>query len=249
MSFLKYGLALLIAGGAGSAGAAERKVITPAISPERHGGATYVPVGLIGATTGASLARHPARREVEIRRGERWARLRAGSRIALVNGRRMRLSLAPYLRDENLMVPLRLVADALDARVRYEEQTASLLVGPGPDDVLWTIPLETRRTGIVIHSPSPGAEPVKTIRVHGQANTPDAPVVVQLQDAEGRVLQESTLPRGNGVFREFQVFFAHAKGSGGVIPARVVAFSPSPQDGSPRRQVTIPVTLHLADPK
>ena len=241
---LMLGVATLVVNAASSA---ERKVVMPAISPRSHAGQAYVALGLISSLTNSPITRNAKRQEVRIERGGREVRLRVGSQTAIVNGQKVRLAVAPYVLEGNLMVPVRLVAEALDVSVQYEERTASILVKPASDATAWSVPLETRRTGIVIHSPDPGAVSIKQVRVHGQANTPDSKLVVQLQTEDGRVLQESVVPHTGGVFREFITFFLRANSNGGAQQVRVVAFSPDPKNGSPRYRVSVPVTLHLAD--
>lgn len=231
------------------AAADERKVAMPAVTPQRHAGHLYAGAGLFNSVRGVTACWHPGRRELVLMREDRQVVLRAGSATARINGRPIRLAVAPYLREENLMIPVRLVANALDVPVQYEEPTATLLLGPDAEEVQWAFPLPTRRTGLVLHTPAAGSEWVKLIRVQGQANVPDAEAVVQLQTSEGKVLLENKLPRGHGAFGEFQVIFHRASGEGGSEALRVVAFAPDPKDGSPRHQVTIPLTLHLAEPR
>lgn len=242
-------LALGIAAVAPPAAAAERAVMMPSITPQPHAGQAYVAVRLLSDTSD-TLVRYAAdRREATLRRGSRSARLRVGSRTALLNGRPATLPRAPYLVEGNMMVPVRTLAAALDIPLQYDEATASLLFKPRPNEPTLAVPLPTRRAGIVIHSPEPGAETWKGVRVHGQANTPDGPVVIQLLAEDGHVLQETTLPPGgSGAFREFNVSLIFANSNGGALPVRVVAYSPRPGDGAPRYRLTIPVTLHPSGP-
>lgn len=239
-------LAVFVARGAA---AEERRIMTPVVTPQQQAGRVYAGAGLIATFPRVESQWQPARRELMLVREGRKVILRAGDAVARVNGRPVHLALAPYLRQDQLMVPIRLIAESLGVPVKYEEATATLLLGPDADEVLWAFPLPTRRTGLVIHSPASGTEWVKEIRVHGQANIPDAEAVVQLQTSDGKVLMESKLPRGRGVFGEFQVIFSKAEGGGGKEEVRVVAFAPDPKDHNPRHQINLPLTLHLSGGK
>ncbi|MFN3649973.1 MAG: stalk domain-containing protein [Armatimonadota bacterium] len=241
-----FGLAVLLAAPA----AAERKVVTPGVLPQRHAGQVYVAARLASALCGAELRWREADQSVEIGRSGRVVRFRLGSPEAMVNGRAARLKPAPYRREGQAMVPLRLIGEALGVPVGFEPGTESVVVGPGDDGVLWTLPLETRRQGIVVHSPEPGSEWTKIIRVHGQMNVPGANVVFQLQDADGKVLTENSLRpehRGSGQFGEFIHLIGRAESGGGTREVRVVVFAVDPDTGRELHRVAVPVTLHLSD--
>jgi len=145
------------------------------------------------------------------------------------------------------MIPFRLVMDALKVPLRFETATDSLVVGPDAEQVLRVFPLLTRRTGLVIHTPSSGTECIQQVRIQGQANIPDGEAIVQLRAGDGSVLLESKLPKGVGYFREFLVLFQRATGEGGTENVQLVAFAPDPEDGSPRHQVIIPLKWRLSD--
>lgn len=239
-------LGLAIFAGA-PAEAVEPKVITPSSTPERHAGQVYVPVRLAGTLFHAESRWRKSDRTVEIGRDGRVARFQVGSRTAMVNGRRVQLPVAPYRKDGETMVPFRLTGQALGATVGFEPRSESLSVGPGEDGIRWLVPLMTVREGIVIHSPAPGAESDLEVRVHLQANVREGDLVVQLQDADGRVLQESKnpgLPGGTGMFREHIVFLLNGRANGPTRDLQVVAFSPDRKTGEQRFKVTVPVKLH-----
>ncbi len=227
--------------------AVEPKVITPSSTPERHGGHTYIPARLAGTLFRAESRWNKSEPTVEIAKPGHVVRFRVGSRTAMVNGRRVQLAVAPYRKDGETMVPFRLVGQAMGAPVGYEARSESLSVGPGEDGVRWLVPLETPREGIVVHSPAPGAESDLEVRVHLQANVREGDLVVQLQDADGKVLQESKtpgLPRPMGVYREHIVFLLNGRANGPTRELQVVAFSPHRKTGEQRFKVSVPVKLH-----
>jgi hypothetical protein len=238
LSSLFLCLALLAAGAA----AAERTLLQTDVPPERRAGRTFVPMRAVSEALGASVAWEPRERAVTIAREERTVVLRVGSRRALVDGGAVTLDAAPYIRDGRTMVPLRFAAEALETPVHYEARTESVLVGPVAGGTLWLLPLPSLRSGIVIHSPQPGAEVTSPLRIRGQANEFEGNVVVQLRTPEGKVLAESFGTGAMGMFGPFEVELPFPAPDA-PRAARLVAFAPSPKDGRPLDTVTVPLTI------
>lgn len=103
---------------------------------------------------------------------------------------------------------------------------------------------EAVRPFILVESPTPGADvPVGALAVRGESNTFEANVRWELVDAEGLIVDEgfTTATAGMGTWGdfEFEIDIGPLSGQG----AAVVVFESSPEDGSPRNVVEVPIEV------
>ena len=83
--------------------------------PLRNGGIVYIPAG---RTLSEAVAVTDA--GAEIRRKAQTIRLTAGNKTAVVDGKRVDMPAAPYIKQDRLLVPVRAVADALGCEVAWD---------------------------------------------------------------------------------------------------------------------------------
>ena len=223
--------------------AAPRTILMLPVTPERSGGETYVAANSAADLLGARMRWNAKERTTEFSRPGRLVRLRLGDRNATLNGKRVSLRTAPYLREARLMVPFRRIAEALAVEVDFDDATDSITVGPGPDGMVQVVPLPTRKQGIVIYSPEPQEECARQVRVFSQANVPGG-ITAQLLAADGTVLVEgrgAAVPLG--AFREVTTLLLYARSEGEAQPARVVVFGTEPRTGQRLHEVSVPITF------
>lgn len=77
------------------AAGAERRGRTPGVMPQRHAGRVYAGVGLLTGIADVSYRWNPTPHEVLLMHADRRVILRAGVPVARVNGRSVRLLIAP----------------------------------------------------------------------------------------------------------------------------------------------------------
>lgn len=174
-------------------------------------------------------------------RGHRVA-LRLGSRTLTIDGRTKVSVAKPYARSGGAMIPFRPVAQALGQTVEYEKATDSLLL-PRPGRRLLSVPLASRRPGIVVVGVDRGRGRGGSYRLQIQANVPDGEIIVRALDSQGGTLQEGKGPGFGGLYGETIVFMGETKDSVDVIPASIAVFARRP-DGT----TTKPLTVRMPQP-
>jgi hypothetical protein len=227
---------------AASAVGASRKVVDPHIRPEQRGGATFVPADETAEALGATLHFQEFERGIALSRGKLKARFEVGSRIAFLNGKRVTLDAAPYVKEHDAMLPLRPLAMGLGLSLRMDAETQSALLETADRSKTWAFPLKTSRTGIVVHSPAPDAAFRRIVRVEGQANLSE-PLIVRLQHADGTVLDEVELSCATGYFRPFIAELVYSGPDTADIEARVTASAKGSACGG--QSVSVPVKLRF----
>lgn len=237
------GVVLLVVTSAGAQeGRPGERVLLPTdTQPVVREGRALVPVRAVGEAFGAQVRWLPASREVVVDRAGRQVRLAVGSRQALVDGRRVALDVAPAIEEGRALVPLRFVAEELGIPIRYEAATHSVLLAPaapgGPTRVL---PLFTVRGGIHVLAPEPDTLITSPVRVHGQANTFEGNVVIEVQGLDGRVLGSDFATGAMGSYHPFtaEVVFDLPPG---VERGRLFLYSPGGRENEILHPTSVPV--------
>jgi hypothetical protein len=111
------------------------------VAPVTTVGQAYLPIRAISEATGGNAAFDEATRTITVRHGSDVLRLKLGERTALLNGKRLTLSHAPFTVRGRAMVPSSVINDALGSSVRYDARqakvdvrTPGVVVAPFPDD-------------------------------------------------------------------------------------------------------------------
>lgn len=84
-------------------------------------GTTLVPMRAIFEKLGAKIEWDGATSSVKGTKGDRWVKLSIGSTEAIVNGKTISLDTSPVITNDFTMVPIRVVSEALGAKVEWEK--------------------------------------------------------------------------------------------------------------------------------
>lgn len=225
---------------AGQGAAVERVLLPTDVEPVVREGRTLVPVRAVSEALGAQVQWLPASREVVVGRAGRQVRLAVGSRQALVDGRTVALDVAPAIEGGRALVPLRFVAEEMGVPIRYEAATHSVLLDTRPDGPLLVLPLFTVRGGVHVLAPEPDALISSPVRVHGQANTFEGGVVIEVQDPDGRVLGQGIATGAMGTYHPFTAEVAFTVPAG-VERGRLFLYSPGGRENEILHPTTVPV--------
>lgn len=101
----------------------------PAILVSGH---LLAPLRAAADRLGASVDWRPDSRTASVRKGPVRVDFSIGERRAVVDSRTMSLDAAPIVRDGRVFVPLRFLAEALSADVRWDARTRTAYVTSGP---------------------------------------------------------------------------------------------------------------------
>ena len=121
--------------------------------------------------------------------------------------------------------------------------TATPRPSPTSTPTSTSVPTPTPTVNIVVEAPKAGQKVTSPARVAGSARVYEGTVVVQVKDAQGKVLQQRSLIASEGApaWGRFTVELPFAVK--GEQPGTIHVFSPSPRDGSPINSVAVHVTL------
>ena len=109
------------------------QVMFPGQGPTKEATRIYVPLRGVLEQMGAKVGWDPAARRIEAERGSTKIEMRVGDFTALVNGMEQRLDAPAMIKGGSTLVPLRFVATALGAEVKWlaDQQTVQILTTPG----------------------------------------------------------------------------------------------------------------------
>lgn len=93
-------------------------------------GRTLVPLRFVGENLGADIQWEGAERRVTYTKGSKVVVLWVGRREALVNGETVVLDVPPVIVNERTVVPLRFVANALEAKVDWDGVKYEITIRP-----------------------------------------------------------------------------------------------------------------------
>ena len=99
--------------------------------PQSVAGRTLVPMRAIFEALGASVQWSKEFRKITARKDGLVVELTIDERIARKNGAEITMDAAPVIRAKSTLVPLRFVAEALEARVDYEKATGIIRIATG----------------------------------------------------------------------------------------------------------------------
>lgn len=238
-----FGLAGLLwaTGLAGQGAPIERVLLDTDTMPVVQEGRVLAPVRAVAEVFWAQVEWLPGAREVMVRHAGREVRLTAGSRSARVDGRLVTLDVAPAIAEGRLLVPLRFLAEALGIAIRYEAATHSVLVDTGrAGEALRVLPLFTVRGGIHVLAPQPDTRISSPVRVHGQANTFEGNVVIEVQSSDGQVLGRGITTGAMGSYHPFTADVAFQLPPG-MERGRLFLYSSGGREGEILHPVSIPV--------
>lgn len=106
------------------------------IKPVVEDGYTLVPLRFVSEGLGADVLWNGDKEEITISLGEISAKMQIGKKEITVNGETRQSDIAPVIRGGRTMVPLRLVAEALEKRVTWDERG---LIVVSTDDMINTV--------------------------------------------------------------------------------------------------------------
>lgn len=100
------------------------------VAPFIENGRTLVPLRFIGENLGAGIQWEGTERRVTYTKGTKVVILWVGRREALVNGDTVVLDVPPVIVNDRTVVPLRFVANALDAKVEWDGVKYEITIRP-----------------------------------------------------------------------------------------------------------------------
>lgn len=103
------------------------EIVLP-IAPCKLNGTTVVPVRAFVNAFNALVDYQPATGQIRISRGTTGIQLTIGSDAAMVNGQQVQMGVKAQFIRGNLVAPLRTIAQALGAEVKYEQATEQIVV-------------------------------------------------------------------------------------------------------------------------
>jgi hypothetical protein len=238
-----FGLAGLLwaTGLAGQGAPVERVLLNTDEMPVVREGRVLAPARAVAEVFEAQVEWLPQARAAVVRHARREVRLTAGSRNARVDGRLVTLDVAPAIAEGRLLVPLRFLAEALGIAIRYEAATHSVLVDTyRAGEALRVLPLFTVRGGIHVLAPQPDARISSPVRVHGQANTFEGNVVIEVQGSDGQVLGRGIATGAMGSYHPFTADVAFQPPPG-IERGRLFLYSSGGREGEILHPISIPV--------
>jgi hypothetical protein len=96
--------------------------------PQSVAGRTLVPMRPIFEALGATVDYDIVHRRILARRENQEIELTIGEKIARKNGAEITMDVAPTLKKGSTLVPLRFVAESLDAKVNYDNKTQEIRI-------------------------------------------------------------------------------------------------------------------------
>lgn len=102
--------------------------VTPAVSPIIRNGTTLVPFRAISEALQAEVSWNPAEGTVTVTRGGTTVKLAIDSKKAYVNGKVVQLDVPATVKNGSTVVPVRFVSEALQATVKWEPVSQSVVV-------------------------------------------------------------------------------------------------------------------------
>lgn len=102
--------------------------VTPAVSPIIRSGTTLVPFRAISEALQAEVSWNPDEGTVTVTRGGTTVKLVIDSKKAYVNGKAVQLDVPATVKNGSTVVPVRFVSEALQATVKWEPVSQSVVV-------------------------------------------------------------------------------------------------------------------------
>ena len=99
------------------------------VAPVLEENRTLVPIRAVTEALGFEVAWDPDTRTATLTRGETTIVLTADNPEVLVNGEPVTLDVAPAIRSDRMMVPVRFVAEQIGLEVGWDQETMTVLIG------------------------------------------------------------------------------------------------------------------------
>lgn len=99
------------------------------VAPVLEENRTLVPIRAVTEALGFEVAWDPDTRTATLTRGETTILLTADNPEVLVNGEPVTLDVAPAIRSDRMMVPVRFVAEQIGLEVGWDQETLTVLIG------------------------------------------------------------------------------------------------------------------------
>ena len=110
------------------------QVIFPDGKPQTMSGRTLVPMRAIFEALGAEVEWSKELRTITARRDQTFIEMTVGEKLVRKNGAEILLDVAPMIRNKSTLVPLRFVAEALDAKVDYDVASKTIRISTAKGD-------------------------------------------------------------------------------------------------------------------
>lgn len=101
-------------------------------APYINEGSTVVPLKTISAITDTVPDWDPNKQEITFRIDETEVVVKIGSKEALVNGQLIKMTTAPFIKNNRTMIPLRFVSENLGGSVNFDKKDQSIIVEFSP---------------------------------------------------------------------------------------------------------------------
>lgn len=89
-----------------------------------------VPYSLIAKNLGADSNWDSSTKKVTVKSDAKIVEIKIGNKTAMVNGKAIELDVAPTIRNDRTMIPLRFVAESLDYNVEYNKESREVSLTP-----------------------------------------------------------------------------------------------------------------------
>lgn len=89
-----------------------------------------VPYSLIAKNLGADSNWDSSTKKVTVKSDVKIVEIKIGNKTAMVNGKAIELDVAPTIRNDRTMIPLRFVAESLDYNVEYNKESREVSLTP-----------------------------------------------------------------------------------------------------------------------
>ena len=103
-------------------------VVTTTVAPYQSNGTTLVPLRVVSENLGAKVDWNQQTKTVTITQDATIINLTLGNKIAKVNGEEKTLNLAPQIKNNTTMVPIRFVSENLNCDVNWNKETQTVSV-------------------------------------------------------------------------------------------------------------------------
>lgn len=98
------------------------------VLPVIENGRTLAPVRAVTEALGAEVLWNGETQSIIITKDEIIIELTIGSSVAMVNGEEITLDVAPEIRNERTLVPMRFIAESFDLNVEWDENSLSVII-------------------------------------------------------------------------------------------------------------------------
>lgn len=117
----------------------DNKILDFDSEPFIEGGTTLVPMRKIFEALDADVTWVSKTQQIVATHGKTYIILKIGSTVAEINGTNVNLAVAPKIVNGSTFVPVRFIAEALNADVVWDNDSQTVIINSGPDVVYDTI--------------------------------------------------------------------------------------------------------------